>query len=558
MSLLRRGLSRIILVTFVAAAMTGCVAKNSADLAIAFCQNPENHTSGTISCASNATSEPLDISPVGSIPPARELESRTRNNPIDASSDQQLPEGAASQQSGRAAVPQQLADTSADLVSTIAPKGMPQAAAAKSRAMTPAGHERVPELSLADAVAVAVLSHPLMGAQAAKIKGAIADRHYAEGASRPALEVYGGSGQGSSGMYSNMSRLFGQGNVPSQERTDVGFTFKQLIFDFGAARSEVARNNALIDAERLRLADQAEDIALRTVNAYLNLLEQSELTTMIDNTVAQQRKLADLVKLSQQNGNGTKADVDRIQSKVIETEAMRSDINTAYHVALDEFHRLTGLEPKQVKRPKSLNSNIPKTAEKAIDEAQIANPSLLALRSTAVAFDHQLDEVKSQNRPRLDLQSDALVKHYTLGDHAGRQGIVDARAMLMLSYKLMDGGMLSAQAEHVLASRQANDFRMLDEHETIELNLRRFYQALTANRAKRDAAARGLSTAKSVNELYIEQFQAGKRTIFELLDANMMIFTMQKNRINGEYEEMRSIYGVLRNIGRLGETIAKS
>ena len=518
-----------------------------------------------------------DPTVIGSIPPSEQSAPPSSGNriisspstdpttPADAlaSTDTRSPLEIDQQQSldriKRASVMPQVATASDDLVGTIAPRGMPVVVTSIPDRASPSERRRnsVQTISLNDAVAVAVLSHPLMGAQAAKVHAAHADVRYAEGARKPSLEIYGGSGQSAQGTYANWPTHFGEGSVPGTSRTDVGFTFKQLIYDFGAARAEVARNRALVDAEKLRLADQAEDIALRTVNAYLNLLEQSELISLIDKTVKHQRELAGLVTLSQQNGNGTKADVDRIQAKVIETEAMRSDINTAYHTALDEFHRLTNLEPKQVRRPTSQASLIPKSLDQAILDAQAANPSLLSLKETGTSISHQLSELQAQSMPRIDLQSDGLVKHY-IGVHPASQGVVDMRAMVMLSYKLMDGGMLSAQTDRIRANQRANEFKILDEQETVELNLRRFYQALTANRAKRDAAARGITTANSVNALYIEQFKAGKRTIFEILDSNMMVFTMQKNRINGEYEEMRASYGILRNLGKLAETISRT
>jgi len=457
----------------------------------------------------------------------------------------------------RSAVLPQIASASPDLTATVAPRGTPNVVAPltpEDRAKP--GKRAVPNLSLNDAVVIAVLSHPQMGAQAAKVKGTSADVRFAEGARLPQLEVYGGAGHATLGTFSNDPSLFNSGGAPGLLRADAGFTFRQLIFDFGAARSEVQRNEALVDAERLKLSDQAEDIALRTVNAYLNLLEQSELIALIDHTVSEQRKLADLVKLSEQNGNGTQADVDRIKAKVIEIEAMRTDIDTAYHTALDEFHRLTNLEPRQVRRPKAVASLIPKTVAQAVVDAKANNPSILALKATGVSLGHQMANQTASQMPRIDLQGDGLVKNY-LGVASASQSVVDMRAMVMVTYKLLDGGTSKAQEDHIRASQQSNEFKQLDEQETVELNLRRFYQSLAANRAKRAAAINGVSTADNVNKLYIEQFKAGKRTIFEVLDSNMMVYTMQKNRINGEFEELRATYGILRNLGRLTETVAR-
>ena len=396
-----------------------------------------------------------------------------------------------------------------------------------------------------------------MGAQAAKVTGSLADVRTAQGATRPQLQVYAGSGGSYLGSYVNYPSQFDQVAVPGSSRSDAGFTLRQLVYDFGAAKSDIARSRSLVDAERLRLADQAEDIALRTVNAYFNVIEQSELIAMIDKVVADDSNFANLVKLNESQGNGTVADVNRIRSKVIEVEALRTDIKTALQTAEDEFFRLTKLDPSQVRRLPSALPRVPPSLEPALEVAKQSNPSLLALSANGTSIDYQLASQQAQRLPRVDVQGDGLVKHY-LGNPAASQGVVDSRLMLMVSYKLLDGGIMAAQADRIREDRKANDFRLLDEKEGIELNLRRFYQALSANRIKESAAIQGTATAQKANSLYLEQFKAGKRTVFEVLDSRMVVFTMQKNTVNGKYEQLRAGYGILRNMGRLVETAVQS
>jgi adhesin transport system outer membrane protein len=412
-------------------------------------------------------------------------------------------------------------------------------------------------VSLSDAVTAAVLGHPLMGAQAAKVTGSLADVRTAQGATKPQLQIYAGSGGSYLGSYSNSPSQFGSVQVPGSSRSDAGFTLRQLVYDFGAARADIARSKSLVDAERLRLADQAEDIALRTVNAYLNLLEQGELIALMDKVVADNNSFANLLKQSERQGNGTVADVSRIKSKVIEVEALRTDIMTSYTTAQNEFFRLTKLESDKVRRPNSILSRVPASFEIAFAAAQQYNPSLLALGAAGTSIDRQLASQQAQRLPRVDMQGDGLVKHY-VGSPAASQGIVDSRLMLMVSYKLLDGGVMAAQTDRIREDRKANDFRTLDERESIELNLRRFYQALSANRSKESAAIQGTSTAQQASSLYMEQFKAGKRTVFEVLDSRMVVFTMQKNAVNGRYEQLRAAYGILRNMGRLVETAIRA
>lgn len=514
----------------------------------------ENETTGSISTM------PFEMAPQN---PATLVEAGPRDPDLPQDPIGDLPPSSPAPASQRTEVLPKLAALPPETTAGLAARGLPEHIRRPPGAEPEMPGKAVPSkmkgmrtLGLGEAVAVAVLSHPLMGAQAAKIQSAGADIRYAEGALRPTIDVFAGTGSSTAGTYRNYPTPFDNSDINGTSRTDVGFTFKQLITDFGAARSEVARNHALRDAEKLRLADQAEDIAVRTVNAFLNLLEQEEMIRHIDETVRQQRALADLVKLSEQGGNGTRADLDRIRAKVIETEATRTDIKTAYQTALDEFQRLTGLKPQQVRRPSFRANLIPKSVEQAVADARRSNPSLMAMDATGVAFNHQIEGLKAQTMPKVEFIGDALNKHYAGGRNQS-QGTLDSRAMVSVSFKLYDGGLLDAQKDRIRANQEANAFRSLDERETVELNLKRFYLTISSSRTKREAAIVGLSTAANVNKLYIEQFKAGKRTIFEVLDSNMLVFAMHRNRITGEFEEMRAQYGILRNLGKLCDFIAQ-
>ena len=448
----------------------------------------------------------------------------------------------------------QVTSASGDLAAIAAPSVTQMSK--PSQGQVPKAGAKARGILIGEAVGAAVLGHPLMGAQAARVTGSLADVRTAQGAEKPQVQVYGGTGGSYLGSYVNYPSQFGDVAVPGSSRTDAGFTLRQLVYDFGAAKADIARSKSLVAVERLRLSDQAEDIALRTANAYFNVLEQRELIALIDKVVADDNEFAKLVKLNESQGNGTVADVNRIRSKVIEVEAVRTDISTALKTAEDEFFRLTKLDPGQVRPSSLVLPRIPVTFEPALEIAKKSNPSLLALSANGTSIDYQLASQKAQRLPRIDVQGDGLVKHY-IGNQAASQGVVDSRLMLMLSYKLLDGGILAAQADRIREDKKANDFRTLDEKEGIELNLKRFYQALTANRIKERSAIQGTATAEKANALYLEQFKAGKRTVFEVLDSRMVVFTMQKNATNGKYEQLRAAYGILRNTGQLVETAVR-
>jgi len=558
-------IGRLAVLSLLAAELAGCVTNstvpNSPFLTAMVRLNPLAKPSDPAVAGAAAQNAAESARTAGADAPAMPRDAAGQGSP--AQGDKVAPQLAAASEANlptssfaeRKEVYPQVASASSSLATISAPASVKTGRPDPADATRPGSKGRA--LLLGEAVGAAVLSHPLMGAQAAKVTGSLVDVRTAQGATKPQLQVYAGSGGSYLGSYANSPQQFGNVDIPGSSRSDAGFTLRQLVYDFGAAKADISRSRTLVTAERLRLADQAEDIALRTVNAYFNLLEQSELIALIDKVVADDNNFAKLVTLNESQGNGTVADVNRIRSKVIEVEALRTDIMTALQTAQDEFFRLTKLESGQVRRAPSALPSIPPSFEPALEVAKKSNPSLLALSATGTSIDYQLASQQAQRLPRVDVQGDGLMKHY-LGSPAASQGVVDTRLMLMVSYKMFDGGIMAAQADRIREDKKANDFRLLDEKEGIELNLRRFYQALSANRTKEKAALQGTETAQKANSLYLEQFKAGKRTVFEVLDSRMVVFTMQKNAVNGKYEQRRAAYGVLRNVGQLVETVARS
>ena len=71
--------------------------------------------------------------------------------------------------------------------------------------------------------------------------------------------------------------------------------------------------------------------------------------------------------------------------------------------------------------------------------------------------------------------------------------------MVVLSYKRFDGGLNQAEISHIRANQEANQYNELDQMETLELNIRRFYETLNADRLKQKSTELGVATAETPN-----------------------------------------------------------
>ena len=64
-----------------------------------------------------------------------------------------------------------------------------------------------------------------------------------------------------------------------------------------------------------------------------------------------------------------------------------------------------------------------------------------------------------------------------------------------------------------------------------------------------------MAASRKARDLYKEQFQGGKRTLFELLDIQTAAFNAERAAILNMFEERRAVYGVLSTLGIFIEAV---
>ena len=159
--------------------------------------------------------------------------------------------------------------------------------------------------SLHDVVDYTVNNNPQLRTQADKRTSAEHVIDQAKSGYYPTLDINGGFGYEYSNNPSTRARLK-EGIGMSRE--EVGFQFRQMLFDGFLTRNEVTRTTEATNAEAYGVYGQAELVALDAVKAYLNLLRQTELKTLAEENLEIHRTTNDQVKLRSERGVGKKAD----------------------------------------------------------------------------------------------------------------------------------------------------------------------------------------------------------------------------------------------------------
>ena len=409
-------------------------------------------------------------------------------------------------------------------------------------------------MRLEDAVARAVLTYPEIRINQTRLLEAKAGIDIARSALYPTADARLAAGGNFAGAYEGKAVPYKVASNAGDNRFDGGIILRQLVWDFGASRADIKRARLLSHAEQERLNEKIDEIAWRTTQVYLKILEQRALIALIDETVKAHLRLLKIVSAQEAEGHGTSADSSRIRSRLNDITAVRSDVALQLGGAEDQFERLTQQRAGRLIPIPDFQGSIPSRPDSAISAVLAKNPRLAALRATTKSIESELDAQRASNRPKFMFELDTEAKNFRSGKGGRTQ--VEGRAMLAMRFKLLDGGLAEAQERQIRNRIETSDLTMINERQQLEADIRQAYRAIESAGAKSRLLNEGVHAAKRAEELYLEQFKAGKRTVFELLDGQMAVYTASRSQIESRFERQKAIIDILRYTGSLATVLA--
>lgn len=409
---------------------------------------------------------------------------------------------------------------------------------------------------LQDAVASAVLEFPEIAVSKARVREAAAGIGIAHSALLPSADLRLAVGGNYSGSFEGRAIPYTTASNAPDGRLDGGLVLRQLIFDFGATRADVERAKLQRDAEHMKMMEKIDEIAHRTAQSFLRILEQRALLALVDDTIGAHERLLKLIQAHAKEGHGTVADVQRVNARLVDVRAIRSDVSLQLMAAEDQFGRLTRGRPGKLGAVPDLAKVIPAGPAEAISRMLSNNPRLAALHATRQSTHKELEQQRASRLPKINLEIDTESKNFRNGQLARAQ--IEGRALIAMRYRLLDGGLSRATDEQLSARIQGHDMTFLNEREQFEADVRQAYRAIDSARRKARLISEGVASARRVQELYLEQFKGGKRTIFELLDGQMSFYTARRSQIEGQFEGRRAVFDILKATGELTAHLARS
>lgn len=364
----------------------------------------------------------------------------------------------------------------------------------------------------------------------------------------PQIELSAGAGRE---YLRDLATRNAYGSGTSYNRQDAEAQLVQMLFDGQGVASEVARQRARQMGAAHRLASTSEDTALRTTEAYLNVLLAQEVLKLTQANLAAHESTAEQVKLRTSGGFGRKSDDEQINARVALAKANLAAAQSALNEAQIAYMRFVGAEPQDLMLPETPMA-VPASASEVGDWAVANNRLLQAAKSDVEGAQAQLGVAKSQMFPRLNLEAGASYSNAL--DGITVESTTRAYGMLRVHYTFKSGADKQRVAETTELSYAAQELARRVERQ-VRQNASLSWNSMTIASERIPELVKYAESSKLARDEYSKQFSLGQRSLLDLLDGENEYFTASRDLANGKMDELRARFRLLADGNQLLKTL---
>jgi len=354
----------------------------------------------------------------------------------------------------------------------------------------------------------------------------------------PTLEVSGGLGTDA------VNEPFDDTLSPQEIR----ISLRQNLFAGLATMNETARQKARVKSEAYVVRATSENSALQTTRAYLDVLRYQALLDLAKENLLVHQRIGDQITLRSQSGVGRRSDMDQVNSRIRLAQANVVVAEQNLADARTNFQALVGAMPEDLVRPELPEDLLPGSIDEARKIALASHPTLQSARADLDARKAQDAVARSPFMPTLDLEVDQVWEDEYNYSYAKRE---DLRALVRLRYNLFNGWKDQARkAETVHLIREARQIRNHTRRQVQE-SIRLSWMAFRAASTRLPYLDQRVQFATATAKSYRQQWDIGKRTLLDVLDAEAEQIDARIQYIETDYNRLYAGYRVLNGMGRL-------
>ncbi len=322
----------------------------------------------------------------------------------------------------------------------------------------------------------------------------------------------------------------------------------QRLYDGFEARHEEARQKNRVESARWRVNDTANSIALRVVQAYLELQRAAAVLSAARANLRAHQALMARVSARVDGGRGSSSDASEAIGRTANAQAIVAEAEARLRDADAMYRAATGGPPGALQPVATPAASMPGSAEQAVSEALVAAPSILATHHDVTAAQAAVGSAYARFHPRVNFE---LSTDHAWGNTEAGDRTIDTRAMVVVRWNLLNGGIDKARVWEAKARALEAGEISSNTQRIVEREVRTSWNAIVAANARVPALRRQLEQARLTRQAYGKQFNSGQRRLLDLLNIQGEAFVAEATLRTEEFSRLYNSYRLIAAMGRL-------
>lgn len=296
----------------------------------------------------------------------------------------------------------------------------------------------------------------------------------------------------------------------------------QPVWDGFATRSRVRSAKSTLESVKHRVMDTATTLSLDGIIAQIDLLRRRVIYELSEKNVAAHREILAQTQDRTNLGADTEADVTQAQSRLARALSTLSEAQAALLVAEDTYTRLTGMPPSAELQPVPMPTELFKGPEQVYQLAEEHNPHLAAFLQDIRAAQGEKELAESTYYPTFNIEVGP-----TYSDRGGSydRWVYSFDVVGTMRWNIFNSGADLAENKAAAARvRQARQV-MYDYMDDLKLDIQSTWVNYLSAQDQYKNYTEAVEYNKFTRAAYEEQFQLGKRSLLDVLDAENELYS---------------------------------
>jgi outer membrane protein len=400
--------------------------------------------------------------------------------------------------------------------------------------------------TLADAIALAYQSNPVLQAQRANLRATDEGYVQAQAGYRPTLSVQ-------ALMTTNENTEVFSQPVPGNSQTaSAVVTLTQPIFTGGRVASQLSAAQATVMAGRETLRGTEQSVLQQVIQAYIDTRRDQQAVEIDKANVQLLSRQLEESRARFAVGDITRTDVAETEGRVAAAVAQLSAAQAQLATSRAEYSEIVGQNPGNLAPEPSLASLIPPALDEAFELAEHDNPQIGQQDYTEQASAAKVAAAKAQTRPTFSLQA-------TYGYSAGAFGIATPfqnpghalTATAVATLPLFTGGMTSSQIRQAAEANNVDRIGIEAVRRQILFQVSQAWNQLVGSRAQLKADEEQVRAANIAFEGTRQEARVGQRTTLDVLITEQDFSNAELALVAARHDEYQAGASLLVAMGRM-------